>query len=59
MVRPSGLSVIGDEHAVVTVEVAQIDERGRINLLPRWGSRVEWLRSSTSDVEALMILVEP
>jgi len=53
--RPSGLPVIPDEEAVVTQEVAVIDARGRLKLLPRWTRRVAWLRPA-ADVDALMLL---
>jgi len=41
-------------------EVAHIEMRGRLNILPRWRRRVSWLSSAGEvDVDALMIFVEP
>jgi hypothetical protein len=60
MPRPSGLPIVDDETALVTVTVAQVETRGRLNILPRWRRRIDWLKASDdSDVEALMIFVEP
>jgi hypothetical protein len=60
MVRPSGLQIIGGDDAMVAVEVAHVEVRGRLNILPRWRRRVSWLSSGgEADVEALMIFVEP
>jgi hypothetical protein len=58
MPRPSGLPVIPDHEAQVITDTAIVDARGRINLLPRWRSRVPWLTGSSSDKAALMIFVE-
>ncbi|WP_439401838.1 hypothetical protein ACNJYA_00640 [Bradyrhizobium sp. DASA03068] len=43
----------------MSVAVAHIESRGRLNILPRWRSKVSWLRSASEDVEALMIFSEP
>ncbi len=57
--RPSGLALIPDEKAVVIQEVAEIDKRGRLHLLPRWTMRVRWFhKTPKSGVEALMVFVE-
>jgi hypothetical protein len=57
--RPSGYSPFEPE-SLVTQEVAQIDERGRLNLLPRWLRPIEWLAEvKTSEVEVLMVFAEP
>ncbi len=58
--RPSGLPLVGGASAAVTQEVAEIDERGRVHLLPRWAERVDWLPlAAKDDVEALMVFLEP
>ncbi|TGN78921.1 hypothetical protein EOW77_0028800 [Bradyrhizobium yuanmingense] len=57
--RPSGLPIIDDHAAKVIEEVAHVDERGRINFLPRWRDRIAWLSRSSGNVEALMIFKEP
>lgn len=58
--RPSGLPVIPDHSAVVVQEVTEIDERGRLHLLPRWTRRVSWLPlPAKENVDALMVLVKP
>jgi hypothetical protein len=60
MSRPSGLPIVADEVAAVTVSVAQVEKRGRLNILPRWRSRITWLNAvSDADVEALMTFSEP
>jgi hypothetical protein len=59
MARPSGLSIIEDKSATVTLSVAHVEMRGRLNILPRWRQRVGWLKSKTENVQALMILSEP
>jgi hypothetical protein len=59
MSRPSGLPIVDDATAAVTVTVAHIEMRGRLNILPRWRQRVEWLRSGSGNILALMILAEP
>src|SRR5882724_4361165 len=58
--RPSGTPVIPDVEALVTQELAEVDGRGRLHLLPRWAKRTNWLSlPATDEFEALMILVEP
>lgn len=58
--RPSGLSVISQDDSAVIQEVAEIDRRRRIHLLPRWTERVDWLRAHrTKNIIALMVLAEP
>jgi hypothetical protein len=60
MPRPSGLPVVEDASAAVTVSVAHVEMRGRLNILPRWRKRVVWLMSTDkSEVLALMVFVEP
>jgi hypothetical protein len=60
MPRPSGLAIIEDASAAVTVGVAHVEARGRFNILPRWRRRVAWLKSlGDTDVESLMIFAEP
>ena len=58
--RPSGLPVISDDDATVIQEVAEIDERRRLHLLPRWAKRTDWLPvPAKGTVNALMTFVEP
>ena len=58
--RPSGVPIVPDAKALVIEEIAEIDGRGRIHLLPRWAKRVGWIPvPAAGDVDALMILVEP
>lgn len=59
MARPSGLHIIEDASATLTVSVAHVEMRGRLNILPRWRQRVGWLTSVTADVHALMVLAVP
>jgi hypothetical protein len=60
MSRPSGLPIVDDETAPVTVAVTHVESRGRLNILPRWRKRVTWLQASeANEIEALMIFVEP
>lgn len=60
MVRPSGLAIIEDASAAITVSVAHVEMRGRLNVLPRWRKRVGWLLSAEgTDVLALMVFAEP
>jgi hypothetical protein len=56
--KPSGTPLIPDNDAVVVQEVAEIDERGRIKLLPRWADRTVWLKRPDK-FEALIVLAEP
>lgn len=58
--RPSGLPLVPDDEALVLQELAEIDRRGRIDLLPRWAGHVRWLKFPITDqIDALMILEEP
>ena len=61
--RPSGTPLTPSESSFVLQELADVDERGRIHLLPRWTARVSWLHraleSSKGDIEALLVLSEP
>jgi hypothetical protein len=59
MARPSGLPIIEDASVGVIVSVAHVEMRGRLNILPRWRQRVEWLKSTGGDVLALMVFAEP
>lgn len=59
MPRPSGLPIIDEPMAALTVSVAHVEARGRLNILPRWRQRVEWLKNTTDDVVALMVFAEP
>jgi hypothetical protein len=59
MPRPSGHPIIEDITAPVTMAVAVVEKRGRINILPRWRKRVAWLADLNVDVEALMVFSEP
>ena len=60
MSRPSGVPIVADEIAAVTVSVADVDRRGRVNILPRWRRRIAWLKAAgDADVEALMTFSEP
>ncbi len=60
MPRPSGLSIADDAAAPVIVELAHVEMRGRLNILPRWRKKVTWLALDTdSDVHALMVFAEP
>lgn len=60
MPRPSGSPIIDEAVAPVTVTVAEVEKRGRLNILPRWRKRVAWLKSAgVTDVDALMVFSEP
>jgi hypothetical protein len=60
MPRPSGLPIVEDASAAVTVNVAHVEMRGRLNILPRWRKRIVWLMSvEEADILALMVFVEP
>lgn len=60
MSRPSGHPIVDDAAAAVTVDIAEIEKRGRLNILPRWRKRVVWINAvGEADVDALMIFVEP
>jgi hypothetical protein len=56
--RPSGSPVVTDP--IVAQEVAEIDGRGRLHLLPRWTKRIKWWATTPKDdFSVLMVLVEP
>lgn len=58
--RPSGYPILADPSVPVLQEPAQLDGRGRLNLLPRWTSRISWWNALRSDdLTVLMVLVEP
>lgn len=60
MVRPSGLPIIDDAEGLVTVNVAEVEKRGRLNILPRWRKRVVWMNSlGEKATDALMIFSQP
>lgn len=60
MARPSGIPLVDDDQSIVTVSVAHIEARGRLNILPRWRNKVIWLSSSgDQNIEALMIFSQP
>jgi hypothetical protein len=59
MPRPSGHAIIDEATALVFVTVAEIEKRGRLNILPRWRAHMGWLAAATTDVEALMVFSEP
>jgi hypothetical protein len=60
MSRPSGVPIVENELAAVTVDVAHIETRGRLNFLPRWRKKVDWLSTATeTDTQSLMIFAEP
>ena len=54
------MPVVGGDAAIVMQEAAEVDERGRLHLLPRWMKRVDWMLSQAkNDFVALMVFVEP
>lgn len=58
--RPSGIPIVSGSSALVVQETAEIDERGRLYLAPRWVRRIDWLQSMGEvEVEALVTLTEP
>jgi hypothetical protein len=58
--KPSGLPIVDGLSTSVTQEVAHIDKKGCLNLLPRWTSRFAWFPSAlTEDFETLMIFLDP
>jgi len=58
--RPSGILIIPDSEALIIQEVAEIEERGRLNILPRWAKKAGWLPVTGAKAsEALMIFIEP
>jgi hypothetical protein len=57
--RPSGRLVVGGPAAIVTQEVAHIDKKGCLNLLPRWTAKLSWLAPLDNSTEALLIFLRP
>jgi hypothetical protein len=58
--RPSGLPIVSDSSALVTQEVAEIDKRGRLHVLPRWARRIAWLQlPAEQEIHALFVFSEP
>jgi hypothetical protein len=58
--KPSGLPIVDGAAAMVTQEVAHIDQKGCLNLLLRWTGRLAWFPSPlTEEFEALIIFLEP
>lgn len=58
--HPSGHPLVSAEQGRVFEEVAEVDSYRRINLLPRWTSRFDWLKSiKTKPVDVLMVFSEP
>lgn len=57
---PSGRPIVPLADASVFQEVAQIDAYRRLNFLPRWTSRYDWLKDlKTKPVEVLLVMREP
>jgi hypothetical protein len=57
---PSGRPLVPPAEAPVFQEVAQVDAYRRLNFLPRWTSRYDWLKHlKTKPVEVLLIMREP
>jgi|SRR5271166_262939 len=57
--RPSGRPVVEGPAAIVTQEVAHIDKKGCLNLLPRWTAKLSWLAPLDNSTEALLIFLRP
>ncbi len=58
--KPSGIAIVGGPTAIVTQEVAHVNKKGCLNLLPRWTNRLAWFPSPVQDeFEALMVFLEP
>lgn len=58
--KPSGLPIVEGTRAIVWQEVAHVDQKGCLNLLQRWTSRLAWFPSPhTEDFDALMVFLEP
>jgi hypothetical protein len=58
--RPSGHPLIPADTARVFQEVAEVDSYRRLNLLPRWTSRFDWLKDiKKKEVDVLVVLSEP
>lgn len=57
---PSGRPLAPLTEARVFQEIAHIDAHRRINLLPRWTARFDWMRPTASKgAELLMVMREP
>lgn len=57
---PSGRPLVPLPEAVVFQELAHIDPHRRLNLLPRWSVRFDWLKPTKGNpAELLMVLREP
>jgi hypothetical protein len=60
LTRPSSYPVVSGAPALVSQEVAEIDERGRLRFHPRWTNRVSWWKTNQDEAFAvLMVLQEP
>jgi hypothetical protein len=57
--KPSGRSIVEGDAAIVTQEVAHVDAKGVLNILPRWTTRLSWLTQSDDGTDALMLFLEP
>lgn len=58
--RPSGHALVPNEQALVTQELAEIDSRGRLHILPRWMLKAQWPAfPAAGDFEALAVLTVP
>ena len=58
--KPSGWPIVPPEDATVWIEVAQVDGQRRLNLLPRWTARFQWLRATkTTHADVLLVFSEP
>ena len=58
--RPSGFPLVSDDRAPILQELARLDGRGRIHVLPRWSSRLTWLPApAVTEVIALLEMPEP
>ncbi|WP_315751871.1 MULTISPECIES: hypothetical protein [unclassified Bradyrhizobium] len=57
---PSGRPLVPLPGAAVFQELAHIDPHRRLNLLPRWTARFDWLKPNKGNpAELLMVLREP
>jgi hypothetical protein len=60
LTRPSSYPVVTGASAVVSEEIAEIDDRGRLRFHPRWTNRVPWWKTNQDEGFAvLMVLQEP
>ena len=57
--KPSGRAVVEGVEAVVAQEVAHVDKKGVLNLLPRWTARLVWLSDIQKAVDALLVFLQP